>query len=106
MEMEHSRKGIASFVLSIIPLLLTLLMLIGDCYRNTWRVTDFLYTHLILGYVAMVIMPLNAVAFGLGVAGVLDKDRKPIFAVLGIVLCWLMFYGMYLLSLLTTYPYV
>ena len=89
MEVKHSRKGIASFVTALllwVPLLALLFMVLG-C-KEPPLLFIFLFRTSVLAFW------LNPVALGLGIAGMLDKDRKHVFAVLGVVFSWLQIFTM------------
>jgi ABC-type transport system involved in multi-copper enzyme maturation permease subunit len=84
---EHSRMGIASFVLSFVPALLlvvlvALILLLSGMAPPGADETGFGF-----GIIMLVLMTLlsEIVALGLGIAGALQRRRKRLFALFGIV---------------------
>ena len=95
--------GIASFFLSILTISLALivlvLLLIGAVSegKTTGPLTILLGVGILSSPVILPLMYL--VTFGLGVAGVIQRRRKRLFAILGTILSGLVLAGMFLILL-------
>ena len=84
---EHSRMGIASFVMSVVPAVLfvglvLLVLLLASMQPPGADETGFGFLVLMLGLMTVLS---ELVALGLGIAGVFQRRRKRTFAFLGIV---------------------
>ena len=99
MESKHSKKGIASFVMA---LLIVLGLLTIVCFQlNVPKVpaasvsaARWYESREILGKMWFCLyFAINPIAFILGLAGMLDRDRKRIYAVLGVLLTWLIVFA-------------
>jgi hypothetical protein len=87
-EAKHSGLGIASFVLAIVFGLI-LFVLIGMAgyqqMKNPKGMDENSPMAMILGLLMIGSLLMNFVGAGLGLAGVLQKNRKKIFAILGLI---------------------
>ena len=87
-EKKHSGLGIASFIISIISgiLVLFLLVIAGVMEVSTpGGIDENSAGAIILGMFLIALMFVSLVALGLGIGGLLHKERKRIFAILGTV---------------------
>lgn len=87
-EVKHSGLGIASFVLSIISLVLIfgLLIVAGVLEATTpGGMDETSMAAIVVGLLLFAFIGTALVATGLGVAGLFQKQRKKIFAILGTV---------------------
>ena len=95
--MKHSRLGIASFIVSLVTLLLFfLIILIAGVYatNNPGAIEQEMSPFLIfIGFITIFALLLCLVGIGLGIAGALQKDRKVVFAVLGLIFNAVIFFG-------------
>ncbi len=96
-DQKHSRVGIVSFIISLVAGTFVCLPLIvfGQAYASGSEN---------LGYLGIVFgaLCINSVGIGLGIAGLLERNRKKIFAILGITFSLLTiagFVGVLLLAL-------
>ena len=88
MEQKHSGIGIASFVISIVAgiLIFILLGIAGSLEASTPGGIDENSTEAVMIGLAIIgLLFLNVLAVGLGIGGLLQKERKKIFAILGTV---------------------
>ena len=86
--MKHSGIGIASFMISIVSgLFLFLLVAIAGIIEATTPggIDEESPVEIVLGLGIILGFGLNLVGIGLGIAGVIQKNRKRTFAVLGLV---------------------
>ena len=82
---KHSRKGVASFVISLVVWFTLVPMMFGEIFGIT-KIQHFGAEHQQILFCWFIIgLILNPVCMGLGIAGMLDKDRKRVFAVLGVI---------------------
>ncbi|MFM2480302.1 hypothetical protein [Celerinatantimonas sp. YJH-8] len=96
---KHSGVGIAAFVISIISLLFIffLMFLLGIMTTAVAAHRSALSTGILLiSFLSIVPLLMNLVALGLGIAGLLQRDRKKIFPILGTILS-----GIIVISLLS-----
>jgi hypothetical protein len=88
MEQKHSGIGIASFVISIVAgiLIFILLGIAGSLEASTPGGIDENSTEAVMIGLAIIgLLFLNVLAVGLGIGGLLQKEQKKIFAILGTV---------------------
>ena len=99
---EHSRLGIASFLLALIPGLLfaALILLFAILLRTVSQPQEYAagWGVLVLLVILMILVS-EILALVLGIAGVLQKRRKRLFAFLGIALSVLVFVSGYVQDL-------
>jgi len=87
-EMKHSRLGIASFIMSIVIGVLVLVTIVtaGVMQVSTpGGMDENAPTTILIGLAILLLLGLDVVAIGLGIAGVFQKDCKKVFAILGLV---------------------
>ena len=87
LEQKHSGLGIASFILGLGGGLLTFLVffvagIIGAA--NGGEIDEESVEAVMIGLFLMLFVFLDLLAIGLGIAGLMQKDRKKVFAVLGV----------------------
>ncbi|QYJ87901.1 hypothetical protein K0I73_01365 [Shewanella mesophila] len=88
MEMKHSGLGIASFVLSIVSMMLIfgLLIVAGVIEATTpGGMNEESVEAVVVGILLFAFIGTALVATGLGIAGLFQKQRKKIFAILGTI---------------------
>ena len=88
MEQKHSGIGIASFVISIVAgiLIFIVLGIAGSLEASTPGGIDENSTEAVMIGLAIIgLLFLNVLSVGLGIGGLLQKERKKIFAILGTV---------------------
>lgn len=88
MEQKHSGLGIASFVTSIVSgiLIFILVVIASVMYASTPNGIDEKSAGaVVVGLCLFAFMFATLVALGLGIGGLLQKDRKRIFALLGTI---------------------
>ncbi|MEJ2437470.1 MAG: hypothetical protein P8Y49_07125 [Sulfurovaceae bacterium] len=88
MEQKHSGIGIASFVISIVAgiLIFIVLAIAGSIEASTPGGIDENSTEAVMIGLAIIgLLFLNVLSVGLGIGGLLQKERKKIFAILGTV---------------------
>lgn len=104
MELQrHSSLGIASFITSIASgfLIFFAFVIAGVMSMSSPEVMDEeSASAIILGLCLFGSLLVSLVALGLGISGLLQKDRRQIFAVLGTVFSVVMIAGTFLLVLL------
>src|SRR5207253_8753704 len=84
----HSAMGIASFIISVVTGFgMFAMFVIAGIMQSTapGGMDERSVGAIILGFCIIGLLAIDLVAAGLGIAGVCQKDRKKIFAVLGIV---------------------
>lgn len=87
-EMKHSGLGIASFVLSIVSMMLIfgLLIVAGVLEATTpGGMNEESVEAIVVGILLFAFIGTALVATGLGIAGLCQKQRKKIFAILGTI---------------------
>ena len=87
-ELKHSRFGISAFVVSVTASVLMFLTFVvaGTLEATTPGGLDENSAGAIfVGLFMIAFFALEVVAIGLGIAGLMQKDRKKVFSVLGIV---------------------
>ncbi len=88
MELKHSGMGTASFVISIIGSvsMFVLFALAGAMETSKPGGMNERSTQaVVLGLLVISVLFVNLVAVGLGVAGLFQKERKKVFAILGTI---------------------
>ena len=88
MEIKHSGIGIASFSTSIVSgICMFLLVVIAGVMESSTPggIDEESAAAVILGLSIIAFLFISLVALGLGIGGVVQKDRKKIFPILGIV---------------------
>ena len=88
MEVKHSGVGIASFVTSIVAgVLIFLLVIIAGVLEvsTPGGMDEESIAAVLIGLFLFASLGAELVALGLGIGGLIQKDRKKIFAILGVV---------------------
>lgn len=88
MEVKHSGVGIASFVTSIVAgVLIFLLVIIAGVLEvsTPGGMGEESIAAVLIGLFLFAFLGAELVALGLGIGGLIQKDRKKIFAILGVV---------------------
>ncbi|GAB2888766.1 hypothetical protein GCM10027046_16540 [Uliginosibacterium flavum] len=101
-EQKHSGLGIASFIISLIAgFLLFILFAVAGVMENTspGGIDEESAGAMIIGLFLILLIMVEAIALGLGIAGIVQKDRKSVFAILGTAFSALAFVGSGLLML-------
>ncbi|SFQ60168.1 hypothetical protein SAMN05216578_101338 [Halopseudomonas formosensis] len=86
--MKHSGVGIASFVTSIVAgVLIFLLVIIAGVLEvsTPGGMDEESIAAVLIGLFLFAFLGAELVALGLGIGGLIQKDRKKIFAILGVV---------------------
>lgn len=86
---KHSGLGLASFILSIFSLvaLFAALIVFGVIEaQNPGGLDEESPVFIALGLAIILFFVLSIVAFGLSIAGLFQKERKKVFAVVGLIL--------------------
>ena len=102
-ELKHSGLGIASFVSSIAAAVLIFIMVMAAGFMELSTpggIDEESAEALLIGLLLFTFMGLTLVAFGLGVGGLFQAQRKKVFAVLGTVFSVLVLLGTGLLLLM------
>ena len=97
MELQHSRLGIASFVLSIVGALAMFATFVFAGIMGQNGGTSNQPVMMLVGFLIVGLILVNLVTAGIGIAGWLTKDRKKVFAILGTLLSSLTAIGTILL---------
>ena len=87
-ELTHSKLGISSFILSILCGLGMLVTFIVAGVLETadpGSMDEESATVILIGFAVIGILFTDIVAFGLGIAGAVQKNTKKVFSVLGII---------------------
>ena len=85
-EQKHSGLGVASFVTSLISgvVIFLLLAVAGVMEASTpGGISEDSLSAMVVGLILLLFLGVALVALGLGIAGLLQKNRKKIFALLG-----------------------
>lgn len=88
MEKKHSGLGISSFVISIITgvLMFVLIVVAGLMEVSTpGGIDENSASAMLVGLFMIALIIVDLVAVGLGIAGLAQRDRSRVFAVLGLV---------------------
>ncbi len=81
---RHSGVGVASFVLAIVAavvLMIDIVVIVSMQFHNPRRGRE---SEMIVGLVILACVVLQLLALGLGIGGLLQRDRKKVFAILGV----------------------
>ena len=103
MEQKHSGFGIASFVSSIVSgIFLFLIFVIAGVMEESTPggINEESSAAMAIGLCLLAFLFVAFVALGLGIGGLIQKDRKKLFAVLGTVFSACAFLGTLLLLLI------
>ncbi len=87
-EQKHSGLGIASFITSIVSgILIFLLMAVAGVMEATTPggMDEEAAGTIIVGLLLIALLGASLVALGLGIGGLMQKERKKIYAILGTV---------------------
>ncbi len=104
-EMKHSRLGITSFVISlVIGIVMGILIIIAGIMEATLPggIDENSVGAIVLGLFLLGGLFVDLVALGLGIAGLFQKERKKIFAILGIIFSGITVSGTLLLMVIGT----
>jgi hypothetical protein len=95
MEEKHSRLGIASFALSLVVgfLILVLFVVAGVLAQRHGTGSEQYPGSVAVGAGMILLVGLDFLAIGLGIAAVCQKERKRLFGVLGLVFAALTVFG-------------
>lgn len=88
MEQKHSGLGIASFILSMaLGALIFLLFIVATMMEASTPggIDENSPGAILLGLFLVACLGIDVVAIGLGIAGLMQKDRKKAFSIMGIV---------------------
>jgi len=87
---RHSRLGIASFIIALSVGLIIIVLMVGSIAATTlMRNTDTslkLIISVSIGFAAILAYFGNLIGAGLGIAGILQRERKKVFAIIGLCL--------------------
>jgi hypothetical protein len=103
MATKHSGLGIASFIMSILVGLLLFVMFAIAGIMEASRpegIDETSASAVVLGLFILGFLALAVVAFGLGIAGLCQKERKKVFAILGTIFSAVTVLGTILLLLI------
>jgi hypothetical protein len=95
-EQKHSGLGIASFITSIASGVITFLLIViaGVMEASSpGGIDEESASAVILGLSLIAFLGVSLVALGLGIAGIVQKNRKKIFAILGSIFAAVTFLG-------------
>jgi uncharacterized membrane protein len=101
-EQKHSGLGVASFITSLVSgiLLFLLIVIAGVIEASTpGGMDEKSAAAVIVGLFMIFFLGASLVALGLGIGGLIQKDRKKIFAILGTVFAAITFLGTILLMM-------
>ncbi|MDR2081386.1 MAG: hypothetical protein LBP54_05815 [Campylobacteraceae bacterium] len=104
-ELKHSGLGIASFILSVINIVSIFVLFVIAGALNVSGEEDEA-TDVIIGAFFLFFMLTTIISIGLGIAGLVVKDRKRMFAALGLIFSvvifllsiFLIIVGLYMIS--------
>ena len=82
MKKKHSEFGIASLIINVVYVIFIVLIIINQYLQ-------YLYTGHFRDYFLLIYLLVSLLAFGLGIGGLMQKDRKKLFAILGIIFSFL-----------------
>jgi hypothetical protein len=94
--MKHSKFGIASFVTALLSaLLIFILFIVAGVLETTTPggMDEKSAAAMIVGLVLFAFLFLSLISAGLGIGGLFEKDRKKIFAILGVIFSLLTLLG-------------
>lgn len=86
MEQKHSGIGIAAFITSVVASIFLVLMVVVAGVMEVATpggLNEESVPAMVLGLFIIVLLVMDLVALGLGIAGLFQKDRKKLFAILG-----------------------
>jgi len=92
MQLEHSGKGMASFVISLVfCIVFGGFVFVKESVIPTEKHIVGVWSPGLIWMITLLIicLILSTVGLVLGIKGLLDKDRKHVFAVLGVIFGWL-----------------
>ena len=78
MKKKHSDLGIASFIINVVYVIFIVLISINQYLQ-------YIYTEHFRDYFLLIYLLVSLLAFGLGIGGLMQKDRKKLFVNLGII---------------------
>ena len=96
MEKKHSGLGIASFIISIVSSISTFMLIVIAGVMETSRsggIDEESVGAVMVGLFILAFLFVSLVALGLGIAGLIQKDRKKVYAIIGTVFSALTFLG-------------
>lgn len=105
MELKHSGIGITSFIMSLVMALIAFIVVIIAGVLETSSaggMDESAVGTMVVGFLIIGCILVQLVALGLGIAGLIQKNRKKIFAVLGTVFSGLTIAGVVFLMLVGT----
>ena len=85
---KHSGLGVASFVISAVAgLAMFVLLLIASVLQATTPggIDKRSAGNILLGFSMLALVGVDVIAIGLGIAGILQRERKKLFAILGTI---------------------
>jgi len=87
-DLKHSGLGIASFVTSLTTgvVMFVLIVIAGIMATAPGGFDETSPLAILLGMAIITLMLISLISIGLGIGGWLQKDRKSIFAILGVVI--------------------
>ncbi|WP_105619956.1 DUF6142 family protein [Vallitalea okinawensis] len=87
-ELKHSGPGIASFIISLVCIILLVVLfgvaLISESGELALDEEEAMY--LVLGLVGIIDGILNIIGVGLGIFGIVQKNRKRVFPIIGLII--------------------
>lgn len=89
MELKHSGMGVAAFVMSIIAGVLMFLLIAATAVMTAGSpggLDSNSAAAILVGLVMIFLLGIDVVAIGLGLAGLMQRDRKRVFPILGLVI--------------------
>ena len=105
MELKHSGVGIAAFIISLLMGLITFIVVVIAGILESSSPGGMDETSIEAAVVGLLIIGcilVQLVALGLGIAGLVQKNRKKLFAILGTVFSGMTLFGVVVLMLIGT----
>jgi hypothetical protein len=105
MELKHSGLGITAFIMSLVMGLITFIVVIIAGVLETSSpggMDENAVAAMVVGFLIIGCILVQLVALGLGIAGLIQKNRKKIFAVLETVFSGMTILGVVFLMLIGT----